>query len=184
MGRKGGVDTGMNYSDLRSQIKTGDYGLCHGTQFMSKCIEWVSGPFSHVFKFMWFGDGLWVAEEWEGVGFQIVPASQKLAYYWDMGGIVKLGVAPASVRANPQIGMDFISTYRTNKSLDPYGGAKTFLEIAASKLGQDYDPTKVQAVCSVFCQQYDMQYGLHFDTLFTPSDFLKIAEGLTLIEKG
>jgi len=176
----------MNYSDLRSQIRTGDYGLCHGTQPTSKCIEWVSGPFSHVFKFIWFGDGLWVAEEWEGVGFQLIPASQKLDYYWNMnpGGIVKWGKAPDFIRGYPGTGEDFIHTYRTNKALDPYGGAKTFLEIAVSKLGIDFDPMKVQAVCSVFCQQYDMQYGLHFDSLFTPSDFLKIAEGVTLIEKG
>lgn len=176
----------MNYLALRSQIKTGDYGLCRGTQVMSKCIEWASGPFSHVFKFLWIGDGLFVVEEWEGVGFQIVPASQKLDYYWGMNpaGVVKWGKAPDSIRDNPQVGTDFISTYRINKSLDPYGGAKTFLQIAESKLGIGFDPMKVQAVCSVFCQQYDMQYGLHFDSLFTPSDFIKIATDLTLIEKG
>ena len=39
----------MNYTDLRSTIKTGDYGLCHGTQLASEAIELVSGQDSHVF---------------------------------------------------------------------------------------------------------------------------------------
>jgi hypothetical protein len=102
----------MKYSDLRPTIKTGDYGLCHGTQLASEGIELVSGYESHVFKFVWLGTGLWCAEEWEGVGFQIVPASLKLQYYWDMNpsGVVRLGIAPDVVRNNPQKGMDLIST--------------------------------------------------------------------------
>ena len=176
----------MNYTDLRATIKTGDYGLCHGTQLTSEAIELVSGQDSHVFKFVWLGLGLWCAEEWGGVGFQLIPASLKLQYYWNMSpaGTVRLGIAPDIVRNNPQLGMGLVSTYRADKNLQPYGGAKTFLEIAASELGWKIDPTKVQAVCSTFCQQYDMACGMRYDKLFAPTDFEKIATKIIEIERS
>ena len=176
----------MNYQELRTAIKTGDYGLCQGTQAAAKVIEFLTGLDSHVFKFVWIGDGLWCAEEWEEIGFQLLPASLKLQYYWDMnpGGVVKLGIAPDIVRSNPQAGMGLISTYRVDKNLRPYGGMKTFAEIAASELGWRIDPMKVQAVCSTFCQQYDIACGMKYDRLFAPSDFEKVAVQIVEIERG
>ena len=176
----------MKYSELRSTIKTGDYGLCTGTQFMSKAIEFVSrGDFSHAFKFVWIGDGLWCAEEWEGVGFQLLPVSLKLQYYWDMepAGKVVHGVATDVIRDNP-VGMNFINTYRVDKKLQPYGGAKTFWDILESKCGIPHDPMKVQAVCSTFCAQYDIQCGFMWTTLPTPADISKAATSLIEIERG
>ena len=165
----------MKYDDLRSQIKTGDFGLCHGTQAMSRAIEFFTGDESHTFKFLWIGSGLWAAEEWEGVGFQLIPASLKLSYYWEMDppGMVNLGIAPDIVRNNPQPGVDLISTYRVDKNLQPYGGARTFLDIMESEMGIHHDPMVIQAVCSTFCQQFDIKCGYKYDTLFSPSDFRK-----------
>ena len=176
----------MNYQDLRPQIKTGDYGLCQGTQTTSEVIEFLTGPDSHVFKFVWIGDGLWCAEEWEGVGFQLIPASLKLNYYWGMEkpGTVKLGIAPDIVRTNQDKGMDFISTYRSDKNLQPYGGLPTFWEIMEAKFGVKIDPMSVQAVCSTFCQQYDITCGMQFSTLFAPSDFEKLVTDIIPIDKG
>lgn len=177
-----------NYTALRSIIKTGDYGICRGTQTASEVIEILTGPASHVFKFFWIGDGLFCVEEWEGVGFQIIPASLKLQYYWGMNpaGSVKLGIAQAVIRDNPDPAAAFIAKYRVDKNLQPYGGLPTFWKILESRLGKKFDPAQVQAVCSTLAQQWDELYGVLYKHLMVPADYEApgICQKIVLINQG
>ncbi len=170
----------MKYEDLRPQIKTGDLLLCTGKTFVSEVIERLTGGrFSHVAVFFWMGDGLFIAQEYEGVGFQILPASQEISCYDEC----YLGIAPAIVRQNPSGVEECISTYRKTPSLQSYGYGTLITTLIAHQTGIHIDPCNVQAVCSTFAQQCWEKTGYTFDTLADPSDFESFCAGITQIEQ-
>lgn len=170
----------MNYEELRPQIKTGDLLLVDGTGIISDIIEaFTEGRFSHVAVIFQMGEGLFIAEEWQGVGFQIMPLSQKLA---EVAGKAYLGVAPAIVRANPGKVLAEISEYRVTPSLQPYGYGTLGKVLAAHQFGQKFDPEEVQAVCSVFAERCYVRAGMAFSSLLDPSDFDTICVGVVQIE--
>lgn len=170
----------MKYDDIRNQIQTGDLLLCDGNGIVSEIIESATeGRFSHVAVFFWLGEGLFIAEEWQGVGFQIMPASQKISM---VDGKCYWGVAPAVVRENPFGVTDCIDTYRVTPKLQPYGYGTLAEVLLAHQLGVDISPDSVQAVCSVFAQQCWERCGYVFETLADPSDFDALCAGVTIIE--
>jgi len=170
----------VKYEELRDQIKTGDLLLVDGNGFVSDVIEKVTGGrFSHVAVIFRLGDGLFIAEEWEGIGFQIMPLSQKLA---QVDGRPFLGIAPEVVRANPGAVMAEIGEYRATPSLQPYGYGTLVKVAAADDLGAKIDPEKVQAVCSVFAERCYIRAGLKFPSLLSPSDFDEVVAGTVPIE--
>ncbi|HMM59450.1 MAG TPA: hypothetical protein PKC25_04875, partial [Candidatus Rifleibacterium sp.] len=102
----------MIYSDLREIAKTGDIILLGGTGVVSRIIRVLTGQsISHVAALFWLDGGLFIAEMVEGVGYQIVPASQRLSA---MKGIVYFGQAPKVVQDDPDSIMRVISLYRAD----------------------------------------------------------------------
>ena len=171
----------MKYEDLRAGIKTGDLLLCSGDSLASEIIEKATdGRFSHVAVFFWMDDGLFIAEEWQTSGFQIMPASQKIA---QVEGKCFLGIAPESVRDNNGGVLTEISLYRSDKSKQPYGWDTLVKVFNADEFGTVYDSAKVQAVCSVFAQLCWAQCKYVFKTLVSPSDFEVLCAGTVEIEK-
>jgi hypothetical protein len=168
----------MKYEDLRPQIQTGDVLLCRGNSFVSKAIEGFTGPDSHIAVFVWIGDGLFIAQEYEGVGFQVLPASQEIACY----DKCFLGIAPSPIRGNNKPMLDCISKYRVTPSLQPYGYATLAKVLLAHQTGIEISPDSVQGVCSTFAQQVWMSAGYQFETLADPSDFEIFCAGIVAIE--
>jgi hypothetical protein len=168
----------MRYEDLRPQIKTGDVLICRGKTLVSKLIETFTGPDSHIAVFFWISDGLFIAQEYEGIGFQILPASQEIGCYDEC----YLGIAPAEVRGNSQGVLDCISKYRVTPSLQPYGYATLAKILIAHQTGIGIDPDSVQAVCSIFAQQCWKDCGYTFETLADPSDFERFCAGIVQID--
>ena len=170
----------MKYEELRPQIQTGDLMLVDGKGFVSDVIKAATdGRFSHVGVFFRMGDGIFVAETYEGEGFNIKPASQRLA---QVTGKVYLGIAPAVVRSNPDKIMAEISEFRVTPSLQPYGYGTLAPVLAACKLGLDIDPNKVQAVCSTFAERCYIRAGMTFPSLLDPSDYDTICAGVVQID--
>jgi hypothetical protein len=145
---------------------------------VSKVIEGFTGPDSHIAVFFWIGDGLFIAQEYEGVGFQVLPASQEIAAY----DKCFLGIAPSIVRLNTDGVLDCISKYRVTPSLQPYGYATLAKVLLAHQTGIKISPNSVQGVCSTFAQQVWESAGYKFETLADPSDFEGFCAGIVSIE--
>jgi hypothetical protein len=168
------------YDSIKDKIQTGDLCLFSGTCFESKVIEIATGGiFSHVGVFFRQGTGLWIAEEVQEIGYHTIPASTKLqqdmkdaTFHW--------GIAPDIVHQNTAKVMDVILEYRSTPALQPYGGIKTLLETwEVDVFGNKIDPDKVQAVCSTFAELCWKQCGITFNTLMSPSDFIKLVKSVT-----
>ncbi len=162
----------MNYEDIRSSIRNGDILGYHGTAIFSKLIELFTGKkdaqaWSHIAVFYWDGPGLWLAQEYEGVGFGCYPASQLIAKFIKERGQCFLGRAPEMVENNPDGIRNVLSTYRTTPKLRPYG----YGSLAKILFDDREDPDKAQAVCSIFAQQAWEACGYKFMRLFAPEDF-------------
>lgn len=177
----------MLYEDIRSEIQTGDVFGYHGTKWTSRIIEFFKGsnsgikdpdPWSHVGLFYWSGDGLWIAQEYEGTGFGCYPASQLITSFLAAKGKCYWGKAPYEISSKPQDIIDLISTYRVTPSLQPYGYG-TLIRIL---LGERGNPNDFQAVCSTFDQQAWEKCGYTFNRLFAPEDFKSVVNRITSIE--
>jgi hypothetical protein len=172
----------MRYEDLRDQIRTGDLLGYHGTGCFSWVIEKLTGnhdpqSWSHVGVFYWNGPGLWIAQEYEGVGFGCYPASTLIGKFLKERGDCYLGQAPDFITEKSAGVLDLIATYRATPRLRPYGYGslvRVLLEDAVS-------PLSVQAVCSTFVQQAWERCGYTFSHLFTPEDFKRVVRNINPI---
>jgi hypothetical protein len=173
----------MKYEDLRSTIRTGDVLGYHGTEWTGRIIEFLTGKkdptaWSHVALFYWNSLGLWLAQEYEGVGFGCYPASQLIGKFIREHGTCYLGRAPESVTGRAGSVLNFIAKYRVTPSLRPYGYG-TLLRVL---LDERTNPDNVQAVCSVFDQQAWEACGYVFPRLFAPEDFKTVVTEVVTIE--
>lgn len=178
----------MKYESLRDTIKTGDVLGYHGTAWTSRLVEFFKGnlggkkdptAWSHVALFYWYGDGLWLAQEYEGVGFGCFPASTLIGQFIQERGTCYLGRAPQSVADKASTAVPaFIAKYRVTPRLRPYGYGSLFRIL----LGEKKDPDDVQAVCSIFDQQAWEECGYKFPGLFAPEDFKTVVTDITVIE--
>lgn len=179
----------MRYEEIRDQIRTGDILACHGVATISKIIEATTchhdpEAWSHVGLFVWVGQGLFLAQEYEGEGFGIYPASQLIAKFQAAGSSCSVGRAPKLVVDNSSAIFALIETYRTTPHLRPYGYGSLLRILVDKELHRDEDPAKVQAVCSIFDQQAWEKCGFTFARLFAPEDFKTVVEGIIPIDKA
>jgi hypothetical protein len=173
----------MKYEDLRSTIRTGDLLACHGREWTSDIIEFFTGKsdktsWSHMALFYWSGDGLWIAQEYEGVGFGCYPASQLIASFIKEKSTCYLAAAPAQITDNSPKILNFIQTYRVTPHLKPYG----YGSLIRILLDDKTDPDSVQAVCSIFDQQSWEACGYKFNRLFAPEDFKSVVTNIVEID--
>ena len=177
----------MKYEDARLLIKTGDILGCHGTSFVSNVIGFFTGNadktcWTHVGVFFWQGDGLWIAQEYEGTGFGCYPASQLIGQFVKEKSVCYWGKAPESIEAQPDQITSLISTYRVTPKLQPYGYGSLVKILFDEENGVCEDPSKVQAVCSIFAQQAWQKCGYVFPRLYAPEDFKGIVRDITALE--
>ncbi len=173
----------MNYTEMYGQIQTGDLLLCHGDNWISDVIQDVTdGPFSHV-AVLYLKDGqVWIAEEWEGVGFQTMPALDKIKTYGQSK--CSWGVAPTAVRINPGGVMKVIEEYQDNPSLHAYEYGDLLKVGVSDMFGIKFDLSKDTGggVCSVLGARAWSNCGIIFPSLPSPNDFRKLVFALTPIE--
>ncbi len=192
----------MLYSDLIKQASTGDILLCHGTNWISDIIQDVTGgQFSHVAVFVvldqelidfmkeygWtnvdsanVGD-LWIFEEWEGVGFQGMPANQKIATY-DKGAC-SYGISPVEVRSQEDKVIEVIKEYISNPALKNYEYID-LLKVGESDLfGIKFNLAQDTGggVCSLLVQRVYSNCGKIYLTYLSPSDYVKLVAGIIQI---
>jgi len=164
-------------------VRTGDILGYHGVSWLSKTIEFFTGrrdqlAWSHVAVFYWDGAGLWVAQEYEGVGFTCQPASQLIGKLLAEHGNCYWGAAPVFITDNSRGILELISTYRVTPQLRPYG----YGSLVRILFGGSLDPSSVQAVCSIFAQQAWERCGYKFSRLFAPEDFKRVITNINSIE--
>lgn len=159
----------MIYSDLREIAKTGDIILLEGTGIVSRIIRVLTGQsISHVAALFWLDGGLFIAEMVEGVGYQIVPASQRLSA---MKGIVYFGSAPKVVQDATDSIMGVICSYRTDKTKQGYGYL-SLIKVWWAQIRRKPYRTRGK-VCSTFVQELWESAGYHFDQLADPGDYVR-----------
>ena len=85
----------MKYSELRSQIQSGDLALITGFCGLSFLVRLATArSTSHVAVFVWIESGLWVAEMHERRGYRLTPATLWISDRLDDGAEISLALSP------------------------------------------------------------------------------------------
>ena len=167
------------YEILRKQVKNGDILLVRGNKFVRVL---TAGSYSHVAVLVWMpGDGgLWVYEFVEGKGFNPQPASQWFAQR--QGQLLYYGIAPETVRSNPEAVYQAAVRYRHGKPVKRWYGWLSFPAIWVSKLINCRLPVWLK-VCSTYAQEVWEAAGYKgFDTTADPETFVEHVQQLTRVE--
>lgn len=164
----------MTYEEIRKIAKTGDVLLLQGTSFISKIIRvFTAQQFSHAALLWWWNDGLYIAEMYEGIGFQIMPASQKIA---EMQGQVYFGRAPKQVEDKADTVEAFINAYRDDKSRQGYGYFSLLKVWWSQVTGKDLQSR--EKVCSTFVEAAWASAGFRCDDLESPGGLVPYLQSL------
>jgi hypothetical protein len=172
----------MQYSAIRSKIRTGDIFAVEGRGLIGAAIRVLTGQqFSHVAMLLDKGPGgVWVAEFVEGVGYQQMPASEWLKPRVGKRQYVYWGCAPHSVRTGSADLFVFVNRFRPENGNTRYS-YWTLLTVWWSQITRRQQRGKY--VCSTFVQRAWESVGYRrFTQLADPGDFLHHCLSVTHLE--
>lgn len=166
----------MDYEDFRKKAKTGDVLGVKGDKLFGKLIKWITKEeYTHVALLVWHGNGLWVYEFVERLGYQCMPASQ----WFDLrqGQKIFFGRAPLAVTSNPIAVMQAASNFRATVYRQHYG-IITLIKVALAQWFKVKIKTHFE-VCSTFVEEVWVACGYNdFKMTPDPGNIMKHASRL------
>jgi len=160
----------FTYENVRKIAKNGDL---LGVQGFFPIRAATGGSFSHLAMFVWLGDNNLYVTEFVAKGFALTPASD---WFKRNKRTVFFGLAPSTVRKNPEKVLEFVLSIRDNpnEKVRKYG-LLSYVRIILSQVFRVL--IKVTSmVCSTYVQKaWEFAGYDEFTVIADPEDLLKHA---------